>query len=131
MRQPPAYIEKALRQYCSELGLEWSARIVAWYVTYGGRRLFTLQRGNAPIVELDGNKEEILAIVIRADNWRDGPDRLKGMARVAKEREYQARVSREATMAEAGRHGDNMAGVFKRGGAKPFAHIQNNPLAVA
>ena len=131
MRQPPAYIEQALRQYCPELGLEWSGRVRAWYVTYGGRRLFTLQRGNAPIVELDGNREEVLAIVIRADNWRDGPDRLKGMARAAKEREYQARVSSAAAMAEAGRHGDDMGGVFARGGAKPFVHIQGNPLAVA
>jgi hypothetical protein len=128
VRRPPAYIVKALRGYCRALGLEWCARIGAWYVTYEGRRLFTLQRASEPIRELDGCSDEVLAIVVAADNWRDGPDRLKAMARAARKREYEAKERERAAGDEARRHGEDMAGVFARG-PKPFVQMRNNPLA--
>jgi len=124
VREAPEAVTRVVREYDRDAGLEWHRD--RWYLTYRGERLFTLEHGDgAPMLSLDGYSSAVLEQVKRADTRHARPDMRRGLE-LALRRRRQAEAARTLGLCEAGRReSDAVADTFRRGGPKPFVHLQS------
>lgn len=128
MRQVSDSVLRRLREYDPEVDVRWDERRARWFLHWRDRRICTLEHRDGSPMLADVVVEETMDILRRSDNYKDGPERLREFDRnLARHRErvaaYQARVK-----AEGAEQSGEVLDVAFRGGAKPFVHIQNNPM---
>lgn len=92
MRTAPEHILKALRKHDPGLGLTWETRQPGpgWFITHHGQRVCKYVHADGTEALNDLTASELLGIVERMDNFKDGPDRLKRSERVAADRRGRA-----------------------------------------
>lgn len=130
MRRAPDNTLSKLTAYDPDLDLVWDGEIARWYLTYRRRRVCALYHDDGtPWINLDGAGDELVRNVRRMDTAVDGPERLRAMARAAAEARYRGEQRKRNALTEARAHGAEIGEVWRRGGPKPFVHLNDNPLA--
>lgn len=120
MREAPEHVIRALRAEDPALEVRWSSESGMWQLRHRGRTVCALRHGDGtPMLSLDGYTDEIVALVQRSDNRRDGPERLRRFMRGERERqaagEQQRKIAEEATRREA-----EKVGRVWENGPRPF-----------
>jgi len=130
MREPPRHVVKALRQYDVRTTVVWDREYTGWRLVYNGEpQQFILEhRDGTPMLELVA--DELLDIVNLCDMYKhfDALDQARLAGKALKE---QQRISSRRYVEHTMRPEVQKVVDFRlRGGtAKPFSHIQNNPIA--
>jgi len=130
MREAPYAINKMLRDYDSDLEIEWCPQSHAWYFMYCGTKQQSCLLHPDGNVILDLYPSEVMEIVERTDqNKYFGTflQRLK-RAQIMREGEYRRKCAFDARMAEMRQEATEQIDCKLRGHAKPFVHITNNTL---
>jgi len=128
LRDTPQHINRALAEYDPELELRWEDREGCWYFYYQGRKAFAYYHLDGRIAMFPV-ESEILEIIRRADakTGRSPYAELKAAERLRRDRKRREEKERRQALAEAGEEAGERADVHRRGGARPFFEMSDNP----
>lgn len=108
MREVPWDVRRELHSRDPEADVFWDAEIHRWVLSWRKRRVCVLfHEDGTDMLELCAS--EILGLLDRFDNFKDGPDRLKAMRRVAADARHRAEIRREFAEQESMREAERMA----------------------
>ena len=131
MRQPPRYIENALKDYDSRLAIRWDNDYNGWRLVYNGEDQQSIMFHEDGTIMYELNESELIRIVARMDmyNHMDAPQKARARQREICDRRRASRERfKESTLIPA--LADMTDFTVNRGRqAKPFSLVTNNPLA--
>ena len=122
MRQVPWDILAAVHEKDPLVDISWDQEIHKWILFWDSQRICALfHEDGSDMMEL--NTGEILSLLARFDNFKDGPDRIRKIRQHAANARDKARIRAELRQQESLREAERIEKVARQGGASPQVYI--------
>lgn len=122
MREVPWDVLKAVHDKDPLVSIAWDQEIHKWMLSWDGQRICALfHEDGSDMMEL--NASEILSLLDRFDNFKDGPDRIRKMRQRSADARKKAALREEFRIQESMREAERVHKVLRQGGASPQVYI--------
>lgn len=126
MRNVPSYIEAAVKEKDPLVKISWDQSIHRWVLWWDGQRICTLfHTDGTDMMELVS--DEIIEILDRFDNYKNGPERFSRMRAVAENARRKSEELEKIRMEESIRESEKVSRNISSG-CPLQVYVSNNKL---